>query len=149
MNLTLAITPLNASAIPASWITLSAAQPTLAGNGSCQTINRFDKGNADCYGFTRVLPAINQAAPSAESVTRDVVNEAINRVKDRFGVHQAKHIIRVVGGSLKMLDIAPDRFPRVLSVCRLLDGMQSSDPSMYHWIHRFNPDGVYMSFTNR
>ena len=148
MNLTLAITPLNASAIPASWITLSAAQPTLAGNVSCQTFNRFDMGDADRYGFTRVLPQ-KAKAPSAESVTREVVNAAINRVKERFGVHQAKHIIEVVGESRKMLDIPHYRFPHVLATCRWLDSKSSNDPSKYHWTHRFDSNGAYIGFTDR
>lgn len=148
MNLTLAITPLNASAIPASWLTLPTSHYKFNSWGGCAGTNTLLGEPADRYGFTRVLPQ-KATAPSAESVTRDVVNAAINRVKDRFGVHQAKHIIQVVGGSLRMLDIAPDRFPHVLATCQWLEGTSSNDPSKYHWIHRFDSNGAYLGFTDR
>ena len=148
MNLALPITPLNTSAIPASWITLSAAQPALAGNVSCQTFNRFDMGDADRYGFTRVLPAINPAAPSAESVKRESVFGALNRVKDRFGAHQAKHIIKFVGLKERMVDIQPDRFLYVLRACQWLDGYAAPEPGKYHWTHRFDSNGAYIGFSD-
>ena len=57
------------------------------------------------------------AAPAAPKVTRDEVNAALEQVKEKFGVEEAKAIISGAGKAPKRADIAEDNFAAVIAAC--------------------------------
>ena len=56
-------------------------------------------------------------APAAPKVTRDEVNAALEQVKEKFGVEEAKAIISGAGKAPKRADIAEDNFAAVIAAC--------------------------------
>lgn len=54
---------------------------------------------------------------AAPKVTRDEVNAALEKVKEKFGVEEAKSIISGAGKAPKRADIAEDNFAAVVAAC--------------------------------
>lgn len=58
------------------------------------------------------------AAPAAPKITRDEVNAALEQVREKFGVEEAKKIISGEGKAPKRADIAEENFKAVYDACK-------------------------------
>lgn len=57
-------------------------------------------------------------APAAPKITRDEVNAALEQVREKFGVEEAKKIISGEGKAPKRADIAEENFKAVYDACK-------------------------------
>lgn len=145
MNLTLSITPFNASAIPATWVTIHGTQFSSATQACWPGYNRLAEPVSRMT-FTRAQSGVPEKAARA-ATDRDFINELVTRIKDKFGISQAKHLIQYVGQSDKLMDIEPDCFPYIIRACQYLQGCVPNSLSESHLIYRFTPEGHFIERT--
>lgn len=101
----------NTAAVLASGGTAAAAPATAP---AAEKTTGKGKGKADA-------PA---TAPAAPKITRDEVNAALEQVREKFGVEEAKAIISGAGKAPKRADIAEENFAAVMAACA--EKMQAS-----------------------
>ena len=86
----------------------------LASAGTAAAAPTAEKATKGTKGTKAEAPA---PAPAAPKVTRDEVNAALEQVKEKFGVEEAKAIIAGAGKAPKRADIAEDNFAAVIAAC--------------------------------